>query len=52
MELCCNYFDAQSLVIDKREHIGGNCYDYIDEHGESWLRYHLNQIENLILFQE
>ena len=22
-----------SLVIDKREHIGGNCYDYIDEHG-------------------
>ena len=24
---------VQSLVIDKREHIGGNCYDYIDEHG-------------------
>lgn len=23
----------KSLVIDKREHIGGNCYDYIDEHG-------------------
>ena len=22
-----------SLVIDKRDHIGGNCYDYIDEHG-------------------
>ena len=22
-----------SLVIDKRSHIGGNCYDYIDEHG-------------------
>merc|ERR1719342_1316241 len=21
------------LVIDKRDHIGGNCYDYIDEHG-------------------
>jgi len=19
------------LVIDKREHVGGNCYDYIDE---------------------
>ena len=28
-ELCT----LQSLVIDKREHIGGNCYDYIDEHG-------------------
>ena len=24
------------MVIDKREHIGGNCYDYIDEHGESY----------------
>ena len=23
----------RSLVIDKRNHIGGNCYDYIDEHG-------------------
>jgi len=21
------------LVIDKRDHIGGNCYDYIDENG-------------------
>ena len=23
----------KSLIIDKRNHIGGNCYDYIDEHG-------------------
>ena len=23
----------KSLVIDKRNHIGGNCFDYIDEHG-------------------
>ena len=22
-----------SLVIDKRPHIGGNCYDYLDRHG-------------------
>jgi len=22
-----------SLVIDKRNHIGGNCYDFLDEHG-------------------
>lgn len=28
-----NYDFAQSLVIDKRDHIGGNCYDYLDEHG-------------------
>ena len=23
----------KSLIIDKRDHIGGNCFDYIDEHG-------------------
>eukprot|EP00239_Pterosperma_sp_CCMP1384_P002863 CAMPEP_0197847792 /NCGR_PEP_ID=MMETSP1438-20131217/7111_1 /TAXON_ID=1461541 /ORGANISM="Pterosperma sp., Strain CCMP1384" /LENGTH=426 /DNA_ID=CAMNT_0043459815 /DNA_START=199 /DNA_END=1476 /DNA_ORIENTATION=- len=23
----------KSLIIDKRDHIGGNCYDFIDEHG-------------------
>ena len=23
----------KSLIIDKRSHIGGNCYDYLDEHG-------------------
>ena len=23
----------RSLVIDKRDHIGGNCYDYVDQHG-------------------
>jgi len=22
-----------SLVLDKRNHIGGNCYDFVDEHG-------------------
>jgi UDP-galactopyranose mutase len=21
------------LIIDKRPHIGGNCFDYIDDHG-------------------
>lgn len=26
-------FGKSCLVIDKRDHIGGNCYDYIDEHG-------------------
>ena len=29
-------------MIDKREHIGGNCYDYIDEHGESVISQFLN----------
>ena len=23
----------RSLIIDKRDHIGGNCFDYVDEHG-------------------
>jgi len=23
----------RSLIIDRRRHIGGNCYDYLDEHG-------------------
>ena len=22
-----------SLIIDKRDHIGGNCYDFVDEKG-------------------
>lgn len=22
-----------SLVLDVRDHIGGNCYDYVEEHG-------------------
>ena len=26
-------FYLRVLIIDKRDHIGGNCYDYIDEHG-------------------
>ena len=29
----CSFDGPQSLVIDKRPHIAGNCYDYIDEHG-------------------
>jgi len=28
-----------SLVIDFRDHIGGNCYDYVDEHGIRASRY-------------
>merc|ERR1711892_1238969 len=28
-----------SLVIDKRDHIGGNCYDFLDEHGIRTSRY-------------
>ena len=32
-ERCSKELGLTSLVIDKRDHIGGNCYDYIDEHG-------------------
>jgi UDP-galactopyranose mutase len=29
----------KSLILDKRDHIGGNCYDFIDEHGFRISRY-------------
>uniref|UniRef100_A0A7S0N226 UDP-galactopyranose mutase C-terminal domain-containing protein n=1 Tax=Pyramimonas obovata TaxID=1411642 RepID=A0A7S0N226_9CHLO len=32
-------FGLKSLIIDKRDHIGGNCFDYIDEHGIRLSRY-------------
>lgn len=30
-EQIANRLNKKVLIIDKREHIGGNCYDYIDE---------------------
>ena len=30
-ERLANISNKQVLIIDKRDHIGGNCYDYIDE---------------------
>ena len=33
-ERCSKELGMTSLIIDCRNHIGGNCYDYIDEHGE------------------
>jgi len=32
-ERASSQLGLSSLVIDKRDHIGGNCYDYIDRHG-------------------
>ena len=32
-ERASSQLGLRSLVIDKREHIGGNCYDYVDQHG-------------------
>jgi len=32
-ERAASQLGLRSLVIDKRSHIGGNCYDYLDEHG-------------------
>jgi UDP-galactopyranose mutase len=36
------------LIIEKRDHIGGNCYDYIDENGILMNKYgaHLFHTEN------
>eukprot|EP00793_Prasinoderma_coloniale_P005765 PRCOL_00004239-RA len=32
-ERCSKELGMTSVVIDKRDHIGGNCYDYVDAHG-------------------
>jgi len=32
-ERCSRELGMTSLMIDKRDHIGGNCYDYVDSHG-------------------
>jgi len=32
-ERVCNKMNKKCLVIDKRTHIGGNAYDYYDDHG-------------------
>ena len=32
-ERCTKELGMKVLILDKRDHIGGNCYDYIDEYG-------------------
>lgn len=32
-ERIANFLDKKVLIIEKRAHIGGNCYDYYDENG-------------------
>ena len=32
-ERCSKEFGYKSLIIDVRDHIGGNCYDFVEEHG-------------------
>lgn len=32
-ERFANVLNMKVLIVDKRDHIGGNCYDYIDENG-------------------
>src|SRR5689334_17502463 len=32
-ERISNVLNKTVLIIDKRDHIGGNCYDYLDNHG-------------------
>lgn len=31
--LYAQIFNKKVIVLEKRDHIGGNCYDYIDEQG-------------------
>merc|ERR1719409_2171923 len=32
-ERCSKEFGMTSLILESRDHIGGNCYDYVEEHG-------------------
>jgi len=32
-ERCSQDLGMTSLIIDSRDHLGGNCYDYVEEHG-------------------
>merc|ERR1719156_423350 len=32
-ERCSKELGMTSLIIESRDHIGGNCYDYVEEHG-------------------
>ena len=32
-ERCSKELGMTSLILDIRDHIGGNCYDYVEEHG-------------------
>jgi len=32
-ERCSKELGMTSLIIDKRDHIGGNCYDFVNRHG-------------------
>lgn len=38
-ERCSKELGMTSLIIDNRDHIGGNCYDYVEEHGIRVSRY-------------
>lgn len=39
-ERCSKELGMTSLIIDCRNHIGGNCYDYVEEHGLRASKYH------------
>ena len=32
-ELCAHYTDKRILIVDKRNHLAGNCYDHFDKNG-------------------
>ncbi len=45
--------NCRVLIIEKRQHIGGNCYDYYDEHGILVHKYgpHLFHTSDAVVFQ-
>jgi len=51
-ERIASQLDKKVLVIDKRKHIGGNCYDHFDKHGILIHKYgpHLFHTDNKMVF--
>ena len=51
-EELANVLDKKVLIIDKREHIGGNCYDYLNDKGNIIHKYgpHIFHTDNTYVY--
>ena len=51
-EELANILEKKVLLIEKRDHIGGNCYDYVNEHGTIIHKYgpHIFHTNNLQVY--
>lgn len=51
-EELANVINKKVLIIEKRDHIGGNCYDYVNENGTNIHKYgpHIFHTDNTIVY--